>query len=342
MFIYLNKKITIPNGVALQDVSWNTLQGWIACGGEKGLLKVLKLETAGKGRDKGIAGAANLSMNCTLGTPKENHKENTVQVVRWNDQKSRLSSSDENGLIVVWKFQGGQWVDEMINDRKKSLVADMKWNSDGNKICIIYKDGVVIMGSLDGQRLWGRETGIALTRVEWSGDCKFLLLVCESGEVRVHDHHGNFLMNLPGTGDKAGASVELVHWYDKLEGSVDVNAPTLAVAFSNGRVNMLRNETDTQPVLIDTGLTIQVHPPPLLALLTTAHTHTPPAPVLEHQRQRARRRRRQLNPWLRRQARFPSAVLFALRRPPAHAPHPWLAVVWTFVGGRRLAHGARC
>jgi hypothetical protein len=65
-------------------------------------------------------------------------------------------------------------------------------------------------------------------------------------------------VNLPGTGDKSGSAVELVHWYDKLEGLVDVNAPALAVAFANGRVNLLRNETDTQPILIDTGLVIQV------------------------------------------------------------------------------------
>jgi WD repeat-containing protein 35 len=151
-----------------------------------------------------------------------------------------------------------------------------------------YKDGAVIMGSLDGNRLWGKETGIAITRVEWSPDCRLLLFVCESGDVRVHDHHGNFLMNLPGTprpsldallshfcpgtgGDKAGAAVELVHWYDKLEGLVDVNAPTLAVAFSNGRVSLLRNETDTQPVLIDTGLIIQV----LAALFASAHFNSP-------------------------------------------------------------------
>jgi len=348
MFIYLNKKITIPNGVALRDLSWNTQQGWIACGGEKGLLKVLKLETAGKGRDKGIAGAANLAMNATLGPitppnpPTEGHREFTVQVVRWNDQEKRLSTSDENGQIIVWVYQRGAWQEEMVNDRKKSLVADMKWTPDGRKICIVYKDGVVIMGSLDGQRLWGRETGMALTRVEWSPDCKFLLLICESGEVRVHDHHGNFLMNLPGTGDKAGASVELVHWYDKLEGSVDINAPALAVAFSNGRVNMLKNETDAQPVLVDTGLLIQVRPAALLAFHTQTHSHTPPAPFLEHQRQRARCRRRQLNPRVRRQTRLPSAVLLPLRRPLAHAPHPRLAPVRPLVGGRRPAHGARC
>lgn len=35
-----SKKIAIPNGVRLKCISWNTDQGWIACGGESGLLKV--------------------------------------------------------------------------------------------------------------------------------------------------------------------------------------------------------------------------------------------------------------------------------------------------------------
>lgn len=40
MFIYLSKKVAIPNGVKLKCLSWNSEQGWIACGGDNGLLKV--------------------------------------------------------------------------------------------------------------------------------------------------------------------------------------------------------------------------------------------------------------------------------------------------------------
>ena len=36
----------------------------------------------------------------------------------------------------------------MINDRKKSVVTDMKWSPNGNNICIIYQDGAVIMGTV--------------------------------------------------------------------------------------------------------------------------------------------------------------------------------------------------
>ena len=77
MFIYLSKKIAIPNYTRLQCISWNKGHGWIACGGEDGLLKVLKLEVQAVKNSKvrGLAAPSNLSMNQTL----EGHN-GTVQV----------------------------------------------------------------------------------------------------------------------------------------------------------------------------------------------------------------------------------------------------------------------
>ena len=54
----------------LHSLSWNTSQGWIACGGANGLLKVLKLDTvpaeAGSKAITGVAAPSSLSMNQTL------------------------------------------------------------------------------------------------------------------------------------------------------------------------------------------------------------------------------------------------------------------------------------
>lgn len=61
-------QIAIPNETCLTTLAWNTAEGWIACGGENGLLKVLKLEVQ-QGRDaklKGLAAPSNLTMNQTL------------------------------------------------------------------------------------------------------------------------------------------------------------------------------------------------------------------------------------------------------------------------------------
>ena len=48
----------------------------------------------------------------------------------------------------------------------------MKWTSDGQKICIVYQDGAVIVGSVDGNRLWGKELKSHLRLVEWSPDAR--------------------------------------------------------------------------------------------------------------------------------------------------------------------------
>ena len=36
--------------------------------------------------------------------------------------------------------------------RNKSVVRDMRWAADGSKICIIYEDGAVIVGGVDGMQ----------------------------------------------------------------------------------------------------------------------------------------------------------------------------------------------
>lgn len=62
-------------------------------------------------------------------------------MVAWNEQHHKLTSSDQNGLIIVWMLYKGMWHEEMINSRNKSVVRHMKWNPDGGRICIVYEDG---------------------------------------------------------------------------------------------------------------------------------------------------------------------------------------------------------
>ena len=81
--------------------------------------------------------------------------------------------------------------------RNKSVVRDMKWTSNGEKICIAYEDGAVIVGSVDGNRLWGKEIGIMLSLVEWSPDGRLLLFCTPQGECHVYDGSGNAVSKVP-------------------------------------------------------------------------------------------------------------------------------------------------
>eukprot|EP00735_Rhodelphis_limneticus_P010276 TRINITY_DN29_c0_g1::TRINITY_DN29_c0_g1_i1::g.14869::m.14869 TRINITY_DN29_c0_g1::TRINITY_DN29_c0_g1_i1::g.14869 ORF type:complete len:1186 (-),score=401.47,sp/A6N6J5/WDR35_RAT/54.58/0.0,Coatomer_WDAD/PF04053.9/9.8e-05,Coatomer_WDAD/PF04053.9/15,WD40/PF00400.27/9.4,WD40/PF00400.27/7,WD40/PF00400.27/31,WD40/PF00400.27/2.5e+02,WD40/PF00400.27/6.1e+03,WD40/PF00400.27/1.8e+03,eIF2A/PF08662.6/0.00014,eIF2A/PF08662.6/4.8e+02,Clathrin/PF00637.15/2.1e+02,Clathrin/PF00637.15/9.7,Clathrin/PF00637.15/0.0027 len=253
MFVYLSKKIAIPNGVKLKCLRWNTEQGWIACGGENGLLKVLKLEMGDAKdkdpRNKGVSAPSNLSMNQTL----EGHN-GTVMVATWNENYRKLTTSDQYGLIIVWMLHKGIWFEEMINNRNKSVVRDMKWTSDGQRICIVYEDGAVIVGSVDGNRLWGKEVKLNLCLVEWSPDGRLILFGTLQGDVHIYDSQGNGVAKLlvPGMEVDESARIVGIDWYDGAEGYLEANQPSLALCYSNGRVTLMRHETDENPVLIDT------------------------------------------------------------------------------------------
>eukprot|EP00232_Nephroselmis_pyriformis_P019088 CAMPEP_0182899530 /NCGR_PEP_ID=MMETSP0034_2-20130328/28121_1 /TAXON_ID=156128 /ORGANISM="Nephroselmis pyriformis, Strain CCMP717" /LENGTH=1198 /DNA_ID=CAMNT_0025033565 /DNA_START=181 /DNA_END=3774 /DNA_ORIENTATION=- len=255
MFIYLSKKIAIPNGVKLKSVSWNSEQGWIACGGENGLLKVLKLDQ-GNQKDQGGESKAPAASNLTMNQTLEGHNGG-VMVVNWNENYRKLTTSDQYGLIIVWMLHKGMWFEEMINNRNKSVVRDMKWTADGQKICIIYEDGAVIVGSVDGNRLWGKELSLQLCLVEWSPDGRMILFCTIQGECHIYDSNGNPVSKLPMylmEGLSGPVNIIGIDWYDGLEGFAEPNAACLALGLDNGRVQLTRNETDEKAILIDTGL----------------------------------------------------------------------------------------
>ena len=56
----------------------------------------------------------------------------------------------------------------------------------------------------------------------------------------------------------AGTTQKLagIDWYDGSEGYIDGACPCLAIGYQNGRVQIMRNERDDSPVLIDACMKI--------------------------------------------------------------------------------------
>jgi WD repeat-containing protein 35 len=252
----------MPNSTKLNAIGWNEERGWIACGGDDGLLKVIKLES-GKGQ-----GGGNLSMNQNLqghqGTLKLLiNPLGGVQVIDWNENFQKLTTADDSGLIIVWMVHKGHWFEEMINNRNKSVVRDMKWMSSGEKICIVYEDGAVIVGSVEGNRLWGKEFDYNLTKIEWSPDGKTILFGTPAGEVKVHDYVGNYLFKVKIFAIPEGEEAELadLQWFESSRvgysyEDLGKDVAQLCIAYQNGMLQLMKSETDDQPVIIDTGMVI--------------------------------------------------------------------------------------
>lgn len=148
------------------------------------------------------------------------------------------------------------WYEEMINNRNKGLVTGMQWNKAGKKICIVYEDGAVILGSVDGNRIWGKEVkNTNLAHVQWSPDGHFLLFGTVPGQLQLFDGQGTFVSKVPnfwhGGSDFRIAAID---WYNGSAGYLLPNVPCLAVCYEDGKIQILRNQRDNDPIKIDTGM----------------------------------------------------------------------------------------
>ncbi|GET86225.1 intraflagellar transport protein 122B, putative [Leishmania tarentolae] len=246
MFVYLSKRIAMPNGVKVTSIAWNDGQGWLACGGEKGLLKVLKVDGGPQGQRSG-----GLSSSQTL----EGH-DTTVDLVTWNQQYCKLTSSDVSGRIIVWVLHKGMWFEEMVNNRNSSRVVDFAWNPSGTKICITYEDGAVIVGGVDGNRYWGRELPYKLAKVCWGADGNSILFGTATGEVYVHDaSSGEHLsqVEIKCNDGKAPSPLAGLSWHPAWVERPEPLA-TLAVCYQSGKLQLMTSIGDETPCNVDRDL----------------------------------------------------------------------------------------
>lgn len=140
----------------------------------------------------------------------------------------------------------------------------MKWTSNGEKICIIYEDGAVIVGSVEGNRLWGKELDHEISKIEWSPDCKLILFGTPKGEVVCHDYVGNFLFNVKLFCFEDGipnSPLADLQWFESSRvgysyGHIDKKGGALCIAYTSGYIQLMNHEQDDYPIAFHTGVQI--------------------------------------------------------------------------------------
>jgi WD repeat-containing protein 35 len=177
----------MPDAASLGCIAWDTRKDWLCCGGAGGLVKLIHME---EGPDMKAA---------VITSTLDGHLESQANVIAccWNEIHHKLATADELGQIIVWANDNGQWQQEMINNRQQSRVSDMRWAPDGSRICIAYEDGAVIVGKVDGSRVWGKELGLPLDKLAWSPSCQNIIFTTRKGQAYIYDADGNQVSAMP-------------------------------------------------------------------------------------------------------------------------------------------------
>eukprot|EP01063_Lacrimia_lanifica_P027043 TRINITY_DN3739_c0_g3_i2.p1 TRINITY_DN3739_c0_g3~~TRINITY_DN3739_c0_g3_i2.p1 ORF type:complete len:831 (+),score=159.45 TRINITY_DN3739_c0_g3_i2:69-2561(+) len=182
--------------------------------------------------------------------------------VAWNDEHEVLASCDEEGTIVVWRKQDGSFAEEMQNSHPKSYARALQWSPNGAQIAFAYANGELMVGTVEGNRVWGKtvdeeENPGGLSKLLWTPDGKGLLVGNAAGEVRRYNAaNGAFEAKVAFHCESPGPAPGLagLAWGARDLDGLELDPPALALCYDNGKCQLMRNETDASPVVIDTGM----------------------------------------------------------------------------------------
>lgn len=174
---------------------------------------------------------------------------NSVIGITWNESFHKLVSSDENGLTIVWGLQDGIWHQEMIHNRKTSLVVDMKWTFDGELICIAYQDGAVIVGSVEGSRVWEVELNASIRCLAWTPNNNYIVFVKGDNTIIMYDKMGNHMKDIKCDVED---DINHIHWQFSQRGNND--RPLLFMTRVNGQITSTNIMKNSNKSLINSDL----------------------------------------------------------------------------------------
>jgi WD repeat-containing protein 35 len=219
------------------SVEWCHEEDWMAVGGDDGLLKIIKINDA--------SASTSIMGNQTL----VGHS-GRVLCIAWNPTFRKLSTADEHGLIIVWSIEENRFVEQMINSSDHAPVGDVKWSPDGENVCIAYGDGAIVVGSVEGKRLWSKSLNVSHQRLAWSPDSMNILIANTDDSIIVYDMSGNIVQEFD---DDGAAEIVDLSW----NCNSSANGLSLAIAHSYGDIfcrNDLQHESKST---IECGITIE-------------------------------------------------------------------------------------
>lgn len=257
MFVCLFKKVTVQKNGELSLISCNNSSNSLCIGGNDGFLKVVQIDFTKQRKNEDGSVASPVFFSQSLSSHKKR-----LSHINWNDRYDKLTTCDEEGVIVVWKFieredgeERNQWETEMINNREISNVTDIRWSPMGNFLCFIYEDGHAIVGTVDGSRNWGNDiTSGKLLRLEWSPDESFILFYILNSNIIIFSVNGYQIGEMEIPLHLLQLKVAEITWWTNslIENKTIVDNKHLAIVYENGTILLFDNHHDLKPYEIKT------------------------------------------------------------------------------------------
>ena len=99
----------------ITKVCWNKIDGWVAFGGDQGLLRIIMLEFADQ-HDFALQGVAARPSRVSVDRKLTIHEGSAVTTITWNESKEQITTGDSRGAVVVCGYNNTKWTSELVNE----------------------------------------------------------------------------------------------------------------------------------------------------------------------------------------------------------------------------------
>ena len=260
MYCSILHRITTNNSASTTEIESNQRTNCIAFGDSSGYLEIIDLN---KMENK----------NDSVPQSKEDsfvhQRRTTFQVLAfhkmpinrlmWNPTYEKIVTVDESNSLVVWnKNDNDLFNSQMVNNRGVSKIVDVRWSKSGRDISFLYEDGHVYSGTVEGKNTWFNNFEEETSFIEYSPNDDKILISKKKEKIFVLASSGKQIGEITLFESIKNFEIANIVWWGKnnedlIEGE-GLRKKHLMIAFKNGIIILVDDETDENPVVIKTEL----------------------------------------------------------------------------------------
>ena len=260
MYCSILHRITTNNSASTTEIESNQKTNTIAFGDSNGYLEIIDINKMEAKSD---------SVPQSKEDSFVHQRRTTFQVLAfhkmpinrlmWNANFDKIVTVDESNSLVVWnKTENDLYNSQMVNNRGVSRIVDVRWSKSGRDISFLYEDGHIYSGTVEGKNTWFNNFEEETRFIEYSPNDDKILISKKKEKIFVLASSGKQIGEITLFESIKNFEIANISWWgknneDKNEGD-GPRKKHLMIAFKNGIIILVDDETDENPVVIKTEL----------------------------------------------------------------------------------------
>ena len=258
MYCSILHRITTNNAASTTEIESNQKTNSIAFGDSSGYLEIIdlnKMETKSDSVPQSKEDSF-VHQRRTTFQVLAFHKM-PINRLMWNPNFDKIVTVDESNSLVVWnKTENDLYNSQMVNNRGVSRIVDVRWSKSGRDISFLYEDGHIYSGTVEGKNTWFNNFEEETRFIEYSPNDDKILISKKKEKIFVLESSGKQIGEINLFENIKNFEIANISWWGKNTGNNSegdsVRKKHLMIAFKNGVIILVDDETDENPVDKDT------------------------------------------------------------------------------------------